>query len=182
MTRRSNDNHVCLGPQGKCLQCMHCGYVQPLNMPVEIGYLADLTKLFVKHHRGCKAPLQPRCWACMELGHDLEQHVALKVHHPEQWPDCGDTGLSSMAIWQHMMGRPVQVEVPHDPDDFGRCYRLLAKFPAWRARIEEMACYPAWAPLVEVWAELETLYRVERPKGTAPTLYRRMKKLLGEEA
>jgi hypothetical protein len=81
---------------------------------------------------------------------------------PVEWPTCGDCGVSSTAIWTHMMGGDPTTgrwgkfgTHPSDPDDFGRCYRLLARFPDWRERIGEMARYGRqWAALVAIWPQL----------------------------
>ena len=76
------------------------------------------------------------------------------------WIIGPDTGLSSKCIWAAMMGRPQPVaNCPHDLDDFGRCWRLLALIPGWRDRLSEMAeHYSEWAPLVREWEKLETIY------------------------
>ncbi len=51
--------------------------------------------------------------------------------------------------------------LPCDAGDFGRCHRLLLKFPEWRARLTEVAAaHSAWAPLVAVWDELTELFEV----------------------
>lgn len=83
-----------------------------------------------------------------------------------QWVVGSDTGISSKTIWAVMLGA-VQGEArwptygtPADPDDFGRCYRLLELIPEWRGRLHEVAeRFPDWAPLVENWEELEELFR-----------------------
>ena len=105
------------------------------------------------------------------------------------WIVGDDTGLSSTAIWAHMMGtapaeRFGHVAYPLDPDDFWRCYRLLLLVPEWRARIGEMAQYgPVWAALAGAWDELTALFEEEigpgmaRAYGRAPRLYARMKAL-----
>lgn len=81
------------------------------------------------------------------------------------WVTSGDTGMSSQAIWAHMVGVPQEEDLadfPRDPADLGRCVRLLDKVPAWRLRMHEMAAYgPEWAALVRRWDELETLLRSE---------------------
>jgi hypothetical protein len=70
--------------------------------------------------------------------------------------------------------------VPLDPDDFGRCHRLLALIPNGVERMSEVAAaYPEWAGLVGAWAELAALYEEELPSGRAPRLYRRIKELTG---
>mgnify|MGYP001585296695 CR=1 FL=1 len=100
------------------------------------------------------------------------------------WIDHGDTGVSSETIWYALhlrMRRPKGVDVPYDPEDFGRCYRLLQVMPAWKARLQEVVVFcPAWAPLVAAWERLTTLYEEELPTGKAPRLYARMQQLRGE--
>ena len=82
-----------------------------------------------------------------------------------QWIVGRDTGISSKTIWSVMMGavpenpHPFHFDVPHDPDDFGRCYRLLQAVPEWRGRLPEVAArFPEWGPLVDAWGELEEMY------------------------
>lgn len=95
------------------------------------------------------------------------------------WLKNGDTGTSSLTIWRTLMGEtPEDADVPHDPADFGRCYRLLKVMPSWRARLPEVAAkYPAWKRLVEAWDELTALFDEEAPSGTCPKLYARMQAL-----
>lgn len=74
-----------------------------------------------------------------------------------EWVATGDTGMSSMAIWSHMMGLQTGKHPfhPMDPGDLGRCLRLLAKVPEWAARMGEMQQYgPHWAALAANWQEL----------------------------
>ena len=102
------------------------------------------------------------------------------------WLHNGDTGISSKTIWSVLTGHPItnpnwHSDVPHDPDDFGRCYRLLKIMPSWRDRLPEVAAkFPAWKPLVEAWGELTALYETELPKRNCPKLYKRMQELRAE--
>lgn len=106
------------------------------------------------------------------------------------WIAGDDTGCSSRAIWAHMSGAKRRVsasDYPHDPSDFGRCYRLLALVPEWRPRIAEMAVYgPHWAALVGVWDDLEAMYETALdtvgPYGRAQELYDCMTTLLYPKA
>ena len=73
-------------------------------------------------------------------------------------------------------------DVPHDPSDFGRCYRLLQLAPEWTARLEEVAqAYPAWEPFVREWDKLTAMYEqlivtgCELPSDSA--LYETMQQL-----
>ena len=100
---------------------------------------------------------------------------------PKEWIVSGDTGTSSEAIWSFMMGVTPQrrgFSTPADPSDFGRCYRLLEKFPHWRPRMIDMALeHKQWAGLVDVWEECERLYLRDLPTGKSSELYNLMKKL-----
>lgn len=99
------------------------------------------------------------------------------------WLGNGDIGVSSATIWTVMMGRKASPrwghDVPHDPADFGRCYRLLKAMPLWRSRLGEVAVrFPEWQRLVDAWDELTALYEEELPSGSAPKLYRRIKECI----
>lgn len=82
---------------------------------------------------------------------------------PTDWLLGHDTGVSSKVIWQVMMGAGKLADwnacTPSDPDDFGRCYRLLRHFPHWLSRTDEVAHhYPAWKPMIDAWNELTAMY------------------------
>lgn len=161
---------------------MACGEHYALALPAPIDVVVAASKAFDAQHYRCwsPAPSLPRCWACLKLGHDVEDHVRLHVHRAEDWPTCGDTGLSSKAIWRHMMGGSVhEASAPRDPDDFGRCHRLLAAPWAngWKARMGWMTRYPEWRRIALAWEELDALYVEERPTGNAPRLFARMRAL-----
>lgn len=108
-----------------------------------------------------------------------------------EWIVGDDTGVSSKAIWAHMMGTKPESwcfgNHPHDPDDFGRCYRLLCRIPEWRQRIGEMATLgPEWDALSAAWDELEALWEreigpgVERRYGSAPEICMRMREIIDD--
>jgi hypothetical protein len=98
-----------------------------------------------------------------------------------RWLEGVDTGISSETIWRTLTGEtPSDTDVPCDPSDFGRCYRLLKIMPEWRPRLREVARkYRDWRPFVRHWDELTALYEAEDPTGTYPKLYERMQKLRG---
>jgi hypothetical protein len=88
----------------------------------------------------------------------------IRSDHPD-WLRSGDTGTSSLTIlatftgnWQVLHGG--EGAPPCDADDFGRCFRLLERYPQWRERIGEVSAKcPRFSPLVPIWSELETLYK-----------------------
>ena len=94
----------------------------------------------------------------------------------EQWIVNGEVGTSSKAIWAVMMGAVIKndsswwnYDIPHDPDDFSRCWKLLVLFPEWRRRLPEVAeMFPKWIPFVEEWDKLTTMYEknlTDNPNG-----------------
>ena len=110
---------------------------------------------------------------------------------PLEWVISGDTGISSKVIWAVMMGVRVDVMrstgVPHDPPDFGRCYRLLELMPEWRDRMHKVADQrPKWQPFVDHWDELEEMYeacldesgRYEGRTEASQAMYERIQDLL----
>ncbi len=99
----------------------------------------------------------------------------------DAWMHGCDTGVSSLTIFSVMTGRNTlgvwSPNVPMDHADFGRCFRLLKKFPAWRERLGEVAeKYPDWKELVEHWSEFERLYTDKNFNN----LYESMKKTRGK--
>jgi hypothetical protein len=131
------------------------------------------------------------CKACVAVAKaELEVERVKRGHPPDahrkyfEWADGPDAGLSSMALVQAVTGARVvknyddRTRHPYDPSDFGRCYRVLERFPELRTGTGKIAALsPTWAALVDVWGELEALYREEEPSGSAPKLYARMKEL-----
>lgn len=115
-----------------------------------------------------------------------------------RWVLGWDTGLSALVIVACLAesaeagdqaarrlrgddGREVWRHPPGDPDDLGRCIRLLDSFYGWRERLPEVAeANPEWDPFVRQWVELETLYREELPSGKCRRTNARMKALAEE--
>lgn len=126
-----------------------------------------------------------------ELRRHCEEQAAAEAGGDKllNWLAGPDTGTSSRTIaaalatphlrTHHRLHLRHGENPPWDPDDFGRCYRLLELFPEWRGRLGVVAAAdPRWQGLVDHWGELEELWREESPGGRAPKLYARMKELL----
>lgn len=103
------------------------------------------------------------------------------------WLRSTDTGTSSLTIFAALSrgAHPVPLaggpDVPYDPDDFGRCHRLLERFPAWRPRLIEVSRrHPAWAPFVREWARMTEVYERDLPSGGSAELYALMTELVEE--
>lgn len=82
----------------------------------------------------------------------------------DRWLHGSERGMSSETIFGIMTGKPVgEGSIPLDPDDFGRCYRLLELFPEWRPRLHEVAAkYPEWSGLVACWPDLTALFEAKK--------------------
>lgn len=100
-----------------------------------------------------------------------------------RWMNGHDTGMSSKAIFSHMISGESTGSYPYDPSDLGRCIRLLERFPLWRLRLPEMAAYgPVWKIYVERWDELHSMMADEvgvdwSKARRAPKTYAFMKEL-----
>lgn len=124
--------------------------------------------------------------AIIRAATDIVEAIA-KEHKPATdgmglvaWLDSDDTGLSSRFMAMYLSSRLCnEIHWPHDPDDFGRCYRLLQAVPELRDRLPYLEnASVQWAALVKHWSELESLWVEESPAGAAPKLYARMRELL----
>lgn len=100
------------------------------------------------------------------------------VSHEAKWLRGTDTGASSRTMFFHLVageqatfglmmecraGRSPEAmrDVPHDADDFGRCARLLRRFPQWRVRLPLLAeklPHTTWPKLVAEWDELTAIH------------------------
>lgn len=104
-----------------------------------------------------------------------------------RWACGNDTGASSTTLCLYMLGMPPTrpwYDYPHDPDDLGRCLRLLETIPEWKSRIGEMAeCGPYWAALASDWErvadEMAEEVGIDWSKGrSAPRAYALMRSVL----
>lgn len=174
--RKRRDAHVTI--HGDELLCENCGQTYKVTFPTPVDMFVAQSKAWTKMHANCKK----------------REGVNLfpQAKSVEEWISGRDTGTSSKTIWRHMRGLPLlEVHHPWDPSDFGRCYRLLAIAPEWRARMPEMATHgKVWSALASAWNELTALYeeevdvtqdphRAKAADGCAHRLYGRMKELIG---
>lgn len=126
--------------------CMRCGVGLKVQTPMPLYLAAALMKAFAEHHGNC-----------LEVGY---QEPVPKT--PEEWARSRDVGVSSGTIYAAATGKlsPIRhFDVPHDADDFGRCYRLLKLFPEMRDKLPAAAhLCPQWKPFVVAWDELTARY------------------------
>jgi hypothetical protein len=154
------------GKLGEMGHCTRCGEGLELGGPQRISVVAAAMNAFVECHLNCKEG-------------DFKEPTAST---PQQWLKGRDTGTSSCTIYAVMMNTNVRerYDVPHDPDDFGRCYRLLSLFPAWVPRLADVAIrFKEWAPFVREWDRLTAMYEaaIKTPDLPAREMYNLMRDL-----
>lgn len=150
--------------------------------------IASIARTLAKRF-GCKTISQRQLNAIIEAANiiveAMEKDDTVAPHGAglHAWLASDDTGLSSKYMARMLGNGPhCDYNYPHDPSDFGRCYRLLQVVPALRERLQDMAATGwQWAAIVKHWAELEALYLEEFPSGNAPKLFKRMDELLREK-
>lgn len=131
----------------------------------------------------------------LEAGATLEaitQNPGLSVD-AVRWLACGQRGLSSESIFQHLTGIPTLKDhwqsefprTPSDPDDMRRCRLLLEQVPEleplFRRRMASAS--KQWAALVQRWDEICAVMDEESPewragKGRASKTYDLMRVIL----
>ena len=129
--------------------------------PLPVGIVSKVARAMAKCNR-CNAKN-------VFLPGDCRDPESPTPSSPEMdWRTGPDVGLSSLVIWSVMVGRhPADVLrghtlsdcVPRDANDFGRCVRLLLRFPLWRARLPEIAAkIPEWDGLCREWERLTEMW------------------------
>lgn len=135
------------GKQDEGAHCTRCGEGMVMGLPQPLYMALAMMKAFTQHHGQCQ-------------DNGRNEPVPEDVH---EWFRGRDTGISSRTIYSVFMFRKVdRVDIPYDPDDFGRCYRLLKLSQSWRSRLAEVGTkYPAWKPFVEHWDEMTALFEAK---------------------
>jgi len=99
-----------------------------------------------------------------------------------EWFRSYDTGVSSETMAAIAMGAEAgRFDAPHDPSDFGRCYRLVQKVPEIREAFDRIGeLVPAFAGILREWDELCRIYDRDLKSGSSQELYDRIKTLRKE--
>lgn len=102
------------------------------------------------------------------------------------WFLNGDTGVSSETMAAIALGATKRgngrMDAPHDPADFGRCYRLVKAVPEIRAHFPRIGrkC-KTFTGILHHWDALVKIYERDKPTGESHELYRRIKELRGDK-
>jgi hypothetical protein len=147
------------GKRGEAAYCTRCGEGLVLGFLPRLTEWTAANRAFLRAHTKCKP------------GTYQEPSILT----PTDWLSSRDTGVSSCTIFTAATDSPPPwgfFDVPYDPSDFGRCYRLLKHFPEFRQHLHKTVdLCPAWAPFVDHWDELTAIYEDELPSGGRPKLY-----------
>jgi hypothetical protein len=101
------------------------------------------------------------------------------------WLLSNDTGLSSETMAAIALGATARhgFNAPHDPADFGRCYRLVKAVPEVRLAFPRIAKkVKPFSGIIREWDALCALYERDLPTGRSDELYRRIKELRGDKS
>ncbi len=102
-----------------------------------------------------------------------------------QWIADKDTGISSETMVAIALGakktKSSRFNAPHDPSDFGRCYRLVKAVPEMKTQFDRIGkAVPTFKLILKNWDELCELYERDLPSGKSDDLYKRIKELRGD--
>src|ERR1017187_10180744 len=107
MTKAKVDWVLPGGKPGEMGYCTRCGRGLSINLPQPMELVIACTKAFVSIH----SDYQPG------------KYVDKPAQSPEEWAIGRDTGTSSLTIYPAITGNTSRrIDIPYDPDDFGRCY------------------------------------------------------------
>lgn len=141
--------------------------IQQATKMASKGAYADGSIAHHLRHTGypdtCLAIVVPKgrkAW-CAEIEQRL-QHLPAE----EAWWKGLDVGASSATMfgvlasdpWARQAARYGEGRTPADADDWGRCSRLIRRFPHWKARLGEVAAaHPrgAWPALIASWDKID---------------------------
>lgn len=169
-TKNSTPWVVAGGKIGELGHCTRCGEGLNIGLPQPLPIVTAAMNAFVGIHKSCKEGMR------------VEPKIT-----PRDWIGSRDTGISSCTIWAVLANQPSPMrdyDVPHDPSDFGRCYRLLKLFPEWIPRLGEVAeRFPIWKPFVREWANLTVMYEqaLSDKSNRSPAMYDLMQQLRRED-
>lgn len=134
------------------LFCLNCGGEFKLTYPVPVDEMSEKMMAFDTLHKNCK-----KTWT--EPKADQSKDVLQKAMW---WIDYGHVGSSSKTMWSCLMGNPkFPVNIPYDPDDFSRCYKLLEAVPEWKLELHKLKpLSKEWSNLVDNWDKLTEMYEL----------------------
>lgn len=167
--------------KNESLFCTHCGFMEPLALPMETMTFIEKSASFLEAHENCIPTYkEPSC----EDGKSVEERM-------NWWLEYGERGISSETIFSIMSGKDIrhsrgrEYGHPYDSDDFSRCYKLLKLIPEWRSLDKMKTVSKEWSNLVDNWDKLTEMFeeneRTNWVNSEKIGMYYFMRKILSEE-
>lgn len=132
------------------LFCSCCGSEFKIKYPINPNELHKKVKSFTELHNDCEPTyIEPK----PETNSSAKEKAIF-------WLANGHTGLSSKTMFNCLMGnKGFEINYPHDPDDFSRCYKLLECVPEWKSELYQLKTLSkVWSNLVDNWNKLTEMY------------------------
>jgi hypothetical protein len=150
--------------------CFNCGGKHPIQMPIPIDEMTKKIDAFNVLHADCK-----KTWT--EPVADQEKPTREKALF---WYNHGHVGMSSKTMFHCLMGHEdFEINHPHDPDDFSRCYKLLEQVPEWKNELHKLKpLSKQWSNLVDNWPKLTELYEFMCSENVNVGMYEFMQTLI----
>lgn len=142
----------------------------------QITLVSDIMKALSKQNR--KIPAEPRLMNCViAAANSIVAEFAKPIVKAtpgmglNRWLDSDDTGSSSLFMaWiltagdvRYWWGRKSpEFAYPRDPDDLGRCIRLISAAPELAGKIHLMHdTGPHWSAVADNWQKWSEMYEAE---------------------
>ena len=133
------------------LFCDSCGNNYRIKFPIKLDRMLEVQKAFEVLHSDCE-----KTWEEPVL--NLNSTLKIRMQY---WLQNGQRGTSSETIFQTISGQDINASIshPYDPDDFGRCYKLLKIIPEWNGMLYLLRKVSSeWCYLVDNWEKLTKMY------------------------
>lgn len=147
----------------------------------QITLVSDIMKALSKQNR--KIPAEPRLMNCViAAANSIVAEFAKPIVKAtpgmglNAWLDSDDTGSSSLFMaWvmtagelRYWWGRKTpEFAYPRDPDDLGRCIRLIRAAPELEDKLHLMRdTGPHWSAVADNWQRWVAMYDDENDDGT----------------
>lgn len=88
----------------------------------------------------------------------------------DEWIIYGEIGISSKTMWAAITGivtggsMRFDFNVPHDSDDFSRCYKLWKQCGITAEQLNRVSTvFPWWKPFIDNWDKLVSMFENKEP-------------------
>jgi DNA-directed RNA polymerase subunit RPC12/RpoP len=149
-------------------RCQSCD--RPFKASIQVEVSLDQ---WVKNAGAVRCPHCGSNKLYLGMGLSLSEDRALRKgvtldQRIKDWRENGETGLSSEAVLDYMVGNHAPTSHPHDYADLRRVILLLDRFPEWSSRMGELAGIDGWKGIAGQWDELVRRVLAADPEAKSP--------------